>query len=655
MGQPLRIAPFLGMAPRIAERLLPDGAAVDATNLVLSSGEIRPIKKPLPVTMPGGSGPWFAVYRAEYGGAETWLSWTKDVDVARAPLSSDVEARYYWSGDNEPRFAKFSGLPSTYYSLGIPKPQAAPGVGHSGGVGAATSRVYVYTFFSALGEESSASPPCALTTGKVDGTWAITAMDAFPVSSGAVTGVFGSGVTTFTMAASANHWLRAGEEVTISGTKMAVATAANAFTFTVAGNYAAAIAWTRVAPWNTASMTRRLYRSAGTAATYQLVAYGVGTAYNDTLTDAQILGDELISAGWLLPPVALSGIIDLPNGAMCGFSANLLCFSEPYQPHAWPLDNQYGAAFEIVGIAAFGTTVVAATAGCPYVSAGVDPAATTLEKVDKVWPCLAKRSVASVGDGVVFATAYGMAFVGASGASIMTEPMFSKVEWSPLQPSSMIAAVSEGKVFVRWSGSDGTRGVMVFNGAERVGLTLLLPSNLPDELYSDPRNGKLYIVDNGGISEYDAQVGARLAYSWKSKEYYLPTPTNFGAAKVDLVSEQSQADYDFQVAAYNAIVAANLVLMTPYKGGGGFARPGFNELSINASELGNPSVLDLGIVTFTLYYDNVAVYSKTLAAVSNVLRPPPGKKTSSVAVGLTGTARVKLVVLAETVKGLAVV
>lgn len=39
----IRIVPFLGMLPRTAERLLGDGAAVDAENVNLSSGEIRPL------------------------------------------------------------------------------------------------------------------------------------------------------------------------------------------------------------------------------------------------------------------------------------------------------------------------------------------------------------------------------------------------------------------------------------------------------------------------------------------------------------------------------------------------------------------------------------------------------------------------------------
>ncbi len=652
MGQAIRVSTFLGMSPRTAERQLPDGGAVDATNLVITSGEIRPIRQPALAHEPAGSGPWLAVYRAEDDGVVEWLAWTVDVDVARVPLATDVEPRYCWTGDNEPRFAQFSGLPSTFYTLGVPAPQAAPSVGHSGGTGSAVSRIYCYTFFSALGEESAPSPVSGLTAGKVDGTWAITAMDAFPVSSGTVSGSHSSGVTTFVMAASANHWLRVGEGVTISSVDMLVTEVTNAYTFKVAGNYAAATSWARVAPWNTTSMKRRLYRSAGTNATFQLVHDDVSTTYNDTLTDAQIMGDELISQDWSLPPVGLRGMLALPNGAMSGFVGNLLCFSEPYQAHAWPTAYQFGTDFEIIGTGAYGNTVVAATAGAPAYSTGSEPASVTMEKVNATWPCLSKRSVFSVGDGVGFATADGLAFVGASGASIMTQPMFSKVEWAPLDPSSMIAAAAEGKIFVRWSGPDGTSGIMVFAGGESIGLTLL--SAVPDELYADARNGKLYFVDSDGISQFDAGYGDRLAYQWRSKEFVLPAPVNMGAARVDLVSEQSEADYEAALAAYEAAVAAQAALVTGYKGGGSFGGAAMNTYAVNGSNIrpldDTSEPTSLG-VTFTLYYNGQQAFSRFLRA-SETFRLPAGKKSDVIALGLNGTVRVKSVAVAETATGL---
>lgn len=645
----IRIVPFMGMLPRVAERLLGDGAAVDATNVNITSGEIRPIKQPLLVNTPTFSGPWLSVYRAEHNDAQVWLAWTRDVDVVRAPLPPAVEPRFYWSGDGEPRYAKFSGLPATLYALGVPRPKTAPTVTPSGGAGADVTRVYVYTFYSAVNEESAESPASALTTGKVDGTWAIAAMDAFPASSGSGTASHAVGVTTFTN--SGNHWLRVGDEVIISGATLAVSEVTSGTVFKVPGNYAAATAWARKAPWNTTGMKRRLYRSAGSSGLYQLVHDDVGTSYNDTLTDAQILGDELISQAWEPPPTNLQGLIALPNGALAGFFDNQLCFSEPYQPHAWPTEYRRATDFEIVGIQSYGTTVVACTAGTPYVAAGVEPASVTLESVDKVWPCLSKRSVVSLGDGVLYATTYGLAYVGMGGDRIWTEPFFARTEWSPLAPASMVSAAVEGRVFVRWIGEDGDKGIMVFSPAEAgSGLTLL--SAAPDELYADPRNGRLYLVDEFGIHQYDAEVGARLEFSWKSKEYHLPSPLNLGAAKVDFVSEMSEADYAAVQAAYEAAALANQALVTGYTGIGGINSMPVNGLLTNASNIGNLSPVDLAGVTFTLYCDGVAVFSRSLVADQSAFKLPAGFKTDNVAVGLTGSVRVKAVKLAETMQGL---
>lgn len=646
----IRIVPFLGMLPRVAERLLGDGAAVDATNVNLTSGEIRPIRQPKLVHEPSGSTPpWLAVYRAEWEGNQKWLSWNKDVDVARSPLPASVEARYYWTGDNEPRYAEHSDLPTAFFTLGVPRPQASPGVSHSGGTGAAVSRFYVYTFYSALNEEGPESPVSAFVTGKVDGTWAISGMDAVPASSGTGTASHLAGVTTFTN--TGNHWLRAGDEITLGTTKMVVATVPTATTFTVAGNYAAETAWSRVAPWNTTGMKRRLYRSSGTAGTFQLVHDDVGTSYNDTLSDAQILGDELISQTWEPPPTDLRGLISLPDGSLAGFFGNQLCRSEPYQPHAWPVAYRRATDFEIVGIESFGTTVVAATAGRPYIAQGVDPSSVTVDSVDWVWPCLSKRSVVSIGDGVLFATSHGLAYVGASGANIWTEAFFSSEEWGPLNPSSMVSAMAEGKIYVRYASQDDGSGILVFSPSESaIGLRRL--SLVPDELYADRRNGKLYLVDESGVSQYDAGIGPRLSFSWMSKEYHLPSPINFGAAKVDFVGEMSEADFAQAQADYAAAVAANAAQVTGYAGLGGINGAAINARLLNGSNIKNIAAVLPDAATFTLFCDGRVAYSRQLVADQSAFKLPAGFRSDSVAVGVSGTLRIKAVKLAETMQGL---
>jgi hypothetical protein len=430
-----------------------------------------------------------------------------------------------------------------------------------------------------------------------------------------------------------------------------VSATTSASVFKVNGNFASATTWARQAPWNTTGMKRRLYRSAGSTGSFQLVADNVGTSYNDTLTDVQILGDELISQAWEPPPTNLKGLIALPNGALAGFFDNQLCYSEPYQPHAWPIEYRRATDHEIVGIQSYGTTVVACTAGMPYVAQGTEPANVTLESVDQVWPCLSKRSVISIGDGVLYATSHGMAYIGLSGANIWTQPFFSRTEWVPLNPASMVSAMAEGRIFVRWVGQAGDKGVMVFSPADAgIGLTLL--SETPDELYGDPRDGKLYMVGANGIRQYDAGIGARIDFSWKSKEYHLQSPVNLGAAKVDFVSEASQADFDAAMAAFESAVAQNALLVAAYAGGGSVNARQVNGGALNASSLANVAPPNVPALTFTLYSHGEVVFSRVLVADQRAFKLPAGFRTDNVSIGLTGSIRVKKVIVSETMLGL---
>lgn len=650
MSQPLSFVPFMGMVPRTAARLLPAGMAVQADNLDIASGEIRALKAPLLVHTPAGSGPWLAAYRPEWNGAEKWLTWTKDVDVVKAPLDAEVEPRYYWTGDNEPRFSTFTNLPSTFYALGIPGPRTAPTVAPSGGVGSDVSRVYCYTYFSALGEESAPSPASTIATGKVDGTWAISAMDGFPLNSGAISGTFAAGVTTFNN--TGWHWLRKGEEILLGSTKVVVSEVVDADTFKVAGDYTAITSWSRVAPWNTTGMKRRLYRSAGTVATFQMVADDVGTTYNDTLTDENIQGDELISTGWELPPVGLRGIFVHPSGALGGFIGTKLRLSEPFQGHAWPVANEYGTDSEIIGVGLFGTSIVACTASRPYVFTGNEPESISADAVDEVWPCMSKRSVVSTGDGVAYATSHGAAYIGMRGRQIITEGFFTRTEWEPLDPSSMIGASAEGRLFMRWKGTDGSRGVMVFVQNEPAsGMRRL--ADCPDELYADPRNGKLYLLDSNGVSMYNAGTGARLNYSWRSKVVYLPQPANYGAVKIDFQSEMSQADFDAAAAEFQAEIAGNEALVASYAGAGGINRSQVNGMLLNGSNIRNIGLPALSSVTFSFFADGELLHSRTLVGGSGFFRMPAGKRYSTAQIGLTGNTRIKGVRIATTPEELA--
>lgn len=641
----LKLTGFGGIYPRMAERLLQDTAAQQAENVNLTSGEIRPIRQSKLIYEVDDQ---MTAFRAVDPTSEKWRTWAVDVDCARGPLPADVEGRYYWTGDGEPRWATYTNFGTTDYALGIPNPTTAPTVGHSGGTGSATTRFYRYTFFSKDGEESGPSPVSAEVTGKVDGTWAITGMQAFPTNSGTFTGVYATGVTTCT--AGAAHWLRTGDEVVINSVTYTV-TVTSSTVFKVTGDVSAYTAYARKAAWNTTSMTRRLYRTTGSSGSYQLVADGLtATSYNDTLTDAQILGDDLISDGWEPPPAGLLGLGFLPSGAGYGFVNNLLCFSEPYQSHAWPTSYQLACDYPIVQTESYGTVVVAGTEAYPYMADGVEPATATLQRVNMVWPCLSKRSMVSVGDGVMYATSAGLAYIASQGPQIFTQAFFTETEWKDYNPSTMACALSEGRVFVRWENDGGTPGLMLFKMQEPAPLTT--SSVRCNGLYTDLTDGELYFVADDGVYKFDADDGYRLPYTWTSKEIELPVPMNLGAARVELQNVMTQADIAAMEAQYASDLVANATILSTYTGFGGF-----NATTVNNGTLNDgPDTIDTGYydpeyVTFSLYSNGQLVTTKKLTQTTT-FRLPAGYLTDNFYFKVQGTVRIKNVKLAETVEGL---
>lgn len=603
----LKITNFLGVMPQTAERLLPESAAQEAENVNLTSGEIRTVRPPLTVYTPVDiSNTHYAAYRAFNGTTEKWRTWTVDIDVARGPLSPDVEARYYWTGDSCPRYSTFTNFGTTDWALGIPTPTTKPSVSVTGGASTSTvTRSYCYTFVNDLGEESAPSPVADPVSGKPDGTWTITGFSGTPTNDRAV-------------------------------------------------------------PYNTGTLKQRLYRTAGTAAGFQLVAErAVSTgSWADTVTDADMLGDDLISIGWEPPPVGMKGLIVLPNGSMVGFYGNQILYSEPYQPHAYPKSYRYQTESPIVGIAAYGTTVVIATQTRPYVADGVTPDVVTTQSVDNVWPCLSKRSVCSVGDAVIYATSQGLATIGSSGPTILTQQqrLYTQEEWLPLNPSSMICAMSNGRIFVVYTVPGSLAQTLVITPgmslAQRYSITpgqavqptaiLTRYSLSPSELYVDPMDGGLYLVDKY-VHKWDAGYGDRMMFNWLSKQIEIPDPLNLGAAKVDFESTMSPADYTAAKSQYAANVATNAALIADQQLGA-YAQDAYNVYAINESALIH-AALNFDKMSFTLYANGVEVYHTDLDN-TDAFRLPAGYKGDVLSFRLVGNMKVRSVKMAETMIGL---
>lgn len=215
----------------------------------------------------------------------------------------------------------------------------------------------------------------------------------------------------------------------------------------------------------------RLYRSnVGTqSAAFQFVSEQpvASTSYLDELKGEQ-LGEVCPTLSWLEPPKRvdsaspatikpikgadpyLKGIVGMPNGIIAGFIDNFVAFCDPYHPYAWPVEYQITTDYPIVGLGVFGQSLFVGTMANPYIISGADSASMTAEKLDADQACVSRRSIASVGGGVIYASPDGLCLASATGVQLVTGELFSREDWQALTPSSIIGATHEG-VYYFWT------------------------------------------------------------------------------------------------------------------------------------------------------------------------------------------------------------
>lgn len=667
-----RVSGFAGVVPRLQRRAIGERQAQVAMNCILTAGDLRPINKPLAVSAPLNTDS-MSMFRMESGGTEKWLSWDRDVDVARGPIAADTLQRIYWTGDGEPRCSDYSTAtsgggpyPTASFVLGVFAPTTAPGVAYTGTVGTATSRAFVYTFVNAWDEESAPSPASSVVSGGNSGSgqWDLTSLQTAPANSFTATGAsWSSGTATYT-GISSTFGLRVGEEIAITGftpsgynVARAAITALGATTVSVAiasdpGVYSSGGTLTRKASHNSSSWKQRIYWTETTSSGTEYYFVKEQTAASTATVLGNVTAGELLpSEEWEMPPVDMLSIGTLPNGIMFGASKNDLCLSEPNKPYAWPTRYRQPADFQIVGANSFGTTIVAATEGTPYMLSGVDP--TTMgggmNQIKQEWPCVAKRSVVTLGFGVAFAAPQGLALIGVGGAEIVTRDLYTQREWAALVPSTFVASVQDGRYYAGYLPESGRAAMVIIDKGEFA--SLYFADHVIDEAWTDPLSGKLYILADDVLSEWDGDIGQRDMYDWMSKEFVFHPPVNLGAAKVDADFGMGTAEAVAAQAAYDAAVAANQLIINAETTYGALSEMEIAVLPIGGDTLDDVPVAEFESLQFNLYVDNELVFNKHVTS-SMAFRLPSGYKSDNCAIRMAGNVKVNAVVVAETMIGL---
>jgi hypothetical protein len=291
------------------------------------------------------------------------------------------------------------------------------------------------------------------------------------------------------------------------------------------------------APTGNFNITKiHLYRTATAAngtTEFQLVtdniALGVGSFTDKVLQSA--LGEVIPSTGWVAPPADLQGLKMMANGIAIGWSREkTICFSEPYQPHAYPAEYQISVDSPVVGIAVFGQSAAILTKTFPYIVGGVSPESMTLVKLPLEQACVSKRSIVEIGNGVMYASPDGLVMLVPGGADVVTKTVLTQAQWQAYNPETIHGYWHEN----RYHGFYTVGGVVKMFIFDPTGLTAswcetTLTGYAAHRVVQDD---SLLVVDAAGALRTLFASSEKLTYTWRSKIGQLPSPGTMAFGQV---------------------------------------------------------------------------------------------------------------------------
>jgi len=474
---------FSGIAPGISPRLVADQFGQVAQNIDFESGRLVATSENSDThTLQNGARR--SIY---YYNDTTWLEWSEDgISAVEGPIPGDTLNRLYFTGDDYPRLGSQATLPNNTWRLGVPAPSGTPTVAKSGTADAdATPNdvSYVYTLVTADGREGPPSSPSAVIE-LTDGETATISMPATYNPSG-------SGHNFASSSSSSNA-------------------------------------------------LKRIYRS-NTGSTNTQFQFLKEINFSQTSwpdnADAATLGEVLPSGTWIGPPDdntslypdgPLKGLIPLAQGVMAGFTGKRFCLSEPFLPHAWPIQYRITTEEDIVAIASTANGVAALTNGQPYFITGTDPSAMTAVRIDLAQACVNVNSVVDMGSYVLYAGPDGLCAVESASGSVVTAGLISVKQWnSDFNPTTIRAFRHEG-TYVAFNASGGW--VYDPRGDESALSTLTLSGEVRGG-YTNPKDGELYVIVGNKIQKYRGSNTSK-TLSFKSKKFVTPSPVSMGWVSV---------------------------------------------------------------------------------------------------------------------------
>lgn len=362
-------------------------------------------------------------------------------------------------------------------------------------------------------------------------------------------------------------------------------------------------------------------------------------------------GEVIPSQDWTAPPNELSGLISLPNGIMAGFTGRDLYFCEPWHPHAWPEKYVLTTDYPIVALGAFGTSIVVATTGHPYIVSGTAPESMVMERLELNLPCINAAGMVDLGYSVAYPSVDGLVSVSSSGAQVVSSPLMSKNDWQKFNPSTFVSGQVQGRYFASYEYIDaGTvrTGSILFDLSGST--PFLIRTNATAEaVYFDVPSSTLYLLRDIEVHEFDAQGQPYESMTWRSKQFVAPhIEPSFGCILVRPLEVKSAAKMRAEATQRATIIAANAAKLSSILGGEIAGSP-FNAYTVNGDVLA--SVPQAQEILVSLIVDGVTIYSTT--ALNEVRRLPAGYRGETIEIEVSGTAAISEIRLAHSMDEIA--
>jgi len=285
------------------------------------------------------------------------------------------------------------------------------------------------------------------------------------------------------------------------------------------------------------------------ATAFQFVAdVGITVGSYEDSKDNAALAEVIPSTYWIGPPDdvtadypegQMKGLTAMPGGIMAGFTGKRICFSEPYLPHAWPVNYRITLEEEIVAIGMAGNGLIVTTKGTPYLVAGADPRSMGVVRIEAAQACLNKRSLVDMGPYVMWAGADGLIMAAGTEVSVATEGLITPKQWlANYYPTAIKGYLWQGR-YVGLYTSGSNKGGFIFDPrAQKNAFVELTQASATDAAggFTDPDDNELYLITNQAsgsdiIQKFQGTTTNKI-FTWKSKEFVVRKPTSMGFLKV---------------------------------------------------------------------------------------------------------------------------